>query len=401
MSAIPVSDHLLPPGATVPEKAAASLGVLVDRLHDPIGAMADADTIPAQALPHLAWGVSADAYDPAWPELRRRKVVGEWVLYHERKTTVAGVRMALGYRDVELVDHHLPRHGIYCDVAVALADQARWLAGLPEIRIYDPSPVLRPGVRPAFVGAGLVCDPDARLSRRAVLARDGVETPLTIAPRDGMERIVLPVRAIAGLVFGGPAASRVVAPSEIRETVLVVRPIASGDDDYVRPVAAAGDVGTLVTARRLTVPNGFPIFAPVGHHRPAGVPLANMVAPVSVARSVLVMRLTGAPGRQTGHKALNCVGASRITPPPYSAGWTVHVARAVPRLHLPEGRLVAPSSAPRVREVEEAVRSASALRDYPGNRLNLSATRRLTFADLRAVRAGQRFGDRKRIFSHV
>ena len=119
----------------------------------------------------------------------------------------------------------------------------------------------------------------------------------------------------------------------------------------------------------------------------------------SAPRGYLAMRLSPEAGRQTGHVALNTVGASRITPAAYEAHWTVHVGRRVPSEALPEGRLVDASARPRLAEVEDAVRSASALRDQ--NYLNLRGTRRLTFADLRSVKPGMRFGDRRRIISYA
>jgi len=392
MTAIPAEDHLLPPRATVPEKAAASLGVLADRLHDPIGDMADAERVPAAALAHLAWGVSADAYDPNWPEKRQRKVIGEWVPYHERKTTIAGMRMALGYHDVDLVTYHLPRHGFFCDVPVDPAEQARWVENLPEIRIYDPAPAVLPGGPSGHAGVDLFTDGDARLARKATIYRDGAETPVAITPIGDEERIVLPAAAV-DVLFAGDPSSRSAAPSEIRQTVLAVRPIASGNNDYVRPVAAAGDKGTFVKARRRTIPGCFPPFTPLGE---AGLLFA---APSTSGRGYVALKLSSEAGRLTAHKALNVVGASRITPAAYQAEWTVDVSRRVPFEPEPEGRVVAASPEPRVKEVCDAVCAVSALRDTTF--LSLNATRRLTFADLRSVQEGQRFGDRRRIINYA
>jgi len=392
MTGISAQVHLLPPRATVPEKAAASLGVLADRLHDPIGDMADAARVPLAALPHLAWSVSADAYDPRWTEQRQRQVVGEWVPYHERKTSIAGIRMALGYHDVELVAYHLPRHGFFCDGPVEPAEQARWVEGLPEIRIYDPAPAVLPDGPVGHAGVDLFADGDARLARKAAIYRDGAETPVAISPVGGEERIVLPAAPVDVLVAGDPS-SRFVAPAEIRQTVLAVRPITSGENDYVRPVAAAGDKGAFVKARRHTLPGSFPPFSAVDE---GGLLFA---APAYLGRGYVALKLSSEAGRLTGHKALNVVGTSRITPAAYSAEWTVDISRRVPFAPEPEGRVVASSPEPRVREVSEAVQSASALRDT--SFLSLKATRRLTFADLRSVQEGQRFGDRRRIINYA
>lgn len=392
MSEIPQTRHNLPSRATIPEKAAASLGVLADRLHDPIGDMADADRVPLAALPHLAWGVSADAYDPKWAELRQRKVVGEWVPYHERKTSIAGVRMALGYKDAELVTYHLPRHGYFCDKTVDPDEQVRWVAGLPEIRIYDVAPAILLDGPIGHAGVDAWCDGDARLAREAVLVRDGEETPLTITPIGGEERIVLPMAPV-DILFAGDPSSRTVGPTEITQTVLAVRPITGGADAFVRPVAAAGDRGTFVQARRVTLPGAFPPFTAVGEAD------GMFAAPTVHGRGYIALKLSSDAGRLTGHKALNTVGASRITPAPYEAEWTVDVSQRVPFDPFPEGRICAASPEPRVKEVMEAIRSASALRDT--DYLSLRATRSLTFADLSSVQNGQRFGDRRKVINYA
>ncbi len=392
MSNIPEADHNLPARSSIPQKALASLGVLVDRLDDPIGSMADAARVPLAALPHLAWGVSADAYDPTWLEQRKRNVVGEWVPYHERKTTVAGMRMSLGYHDVDLVTYHLPRDGFFCDKPVDPAEQARWVESLPEIRIYDQAPAVLDHGPVGHAGVDLFCDGDARLARKAVLVRNGETTPVVISPVGDLERIVLPLKPVDVLYAGDPS-SRIVAPADILETVLAVRPVMGGADDFVRPVAAAGDQGTFVKARRITLPGNFPPFSAVGDGD------AMFAAPSVLGRGYLALKLSSSAGRLTAHKALNVVGASRITPAAYHAEWTVAIVQRVPFDPMPEGRMVAASPEARVDEVKSAVRSASALRDT--NFLSLRATRRLTFADLRSVQPGQRFGDRRKVLNYA
>ncbi len=191
------------------------------------------------------------------------------------------------------------------------------------------------------------------------------------------------------ILFAGDPSSRIAGPAEITQAVLAVRPITGGADDFTRPVAAAGDRGTLVKARRFTLAGSYPPFSAIGE---AGTLFA---APVTLGRGYLALKLSSGAGRLTGHKPLNVVGTSRVTPPPFEAEWTVGISRRVPFDPMPEGRICAPSPASRVNEVKDAVRSASALRDT--NYLSLSATRRLTFADLRSVQSGQRFGDRRKV----
>ena len=91
---------LLPPSATALERAiteaAAPLGALpVPRLWDPWAC-------PAAALPALAWALSVDEWDDAWPEEVKRQVCAAALPMHARKGTVDSVRQVL--RSVGLID---------------------------------------------------------------------------------------------------------------------------------------------------------------------------------------------------------------------------------------------------------------------------------------------------------
>lgn len=91
---------LLPPSATALARAitesAAPLGALpVSRLWDPWAC-------PAAALPALAWALSVDEWDDAWPEEVKRQVCADALPTHARKGTVDSVRQVL--RSVGLID---------------------------------------------------------------------------------------------------------------------------------------------------------------------------------------------------------------------------------------------------------------------------------------------------------
>lgn len=91
---------LLPPSATplarAITEAAAPLGALpVHRLWDPWAC-------PPAALPALAWALSVDEWDDAWPEEVQRKVCADSLPVHARKGTVDSVRQVL--RSVGLID---------------------------------------------------------------------------------------------------------------------------------------------------------------------------------------------------------------------------------------------------------------------------------------------------------
>lgn len=345
--------------------------------------------VPAAQLKLLAWAWSVDVYEEWWPEPRKRRTIAESRLFHRRKTTVAGIRMSLGYRDAGLVRANLPRHGFFCDVAVTAADQAGWLAALPEIRIFDPAPLLlaRPPV--GFVGQSLFARGDARLARRAALLRDGIETPLRVIPladptRQG-ERLVLPIpRLPCGIVDRG--GRMIVAPNDLGIRTLAVR-LGSGDT-FERPAATPGEAGTFVQSRRRQVDGARTVFTP------AGAGGRRTVAPGAITRGYVSLRFSDEPGRRAARAPLNVVGRSRVMRAPFTANYLVEWARRIPRSRLQPGRRVSARSEPTVLRLMQAIVSAQAARDV--NTITLSATRRLTYADLRSVKSGTRYGDRRR-----
>lgn len=90
---------LLPPNATPLERA---LEAGVSRLSDidtPIDTLLDPARITAQWLPWLAWGLSVDAWDSAWPEATKRQAVAESIALHRMKGTCASVDLILSRID--------------------------------------------------------------------------------------------------------------------------------------------------------------------------------------------------------------------------------------------------------------------------------------------------------------
>ena len=76
----------------------AAMDVPVERLWNPA-------TCPAPLLPWLAWALSVDEWDDAWPEEAKRRVIADSVTVHRVKGTVGAVRRALaaaGYGDATL-----------------------------------------------------------------------------------------------------------------------------------------------------------------------------------------------------------------------------------------------------------------------------------------------------------
>lgn len=86
---------ILPPNATSAERAleAAIARATVDL--SAIGQLMDPDTCPAHLLGWLAWAMSVDVWDPAWPETTKRTVIQASIGVHRRKGTRASVEEAL------------------------------------------------------------------------------------------------------------------------------------------------------------------------------------------------------------------------------------------------------------------------------------------------------------------
>ncbi|MFM2041548.1 MAG: hypothetical protein RLY86_124 [Pseudomonadota bacterium] len=97
-------NSLLPPNATSLEKA---LDLTVSRLSDvdvPVRDLWSPDRCPPQVLPWLAWALSVDAWDEAWPEQVQREALRSAWYTHAHKGTRGAVLAALA------------PYGLRCDV---------------------------------------------------------------------------------------------------------------------------------------------------------------------------------------------------------------------------------------------------------------------------------------------
>lgn len=86
---------LLPPNATAPERALASAVGRISAVPVPLHHLWNPATCPPALLPWLAWALSVDVWDPAWPERTKRAVLRESFAVHRRKGTAGAVRRAL------------------------------------------------------------------------------------------------------------------------------------------------------------------------------------------------------------------------------------------------------------------------------------------------------------------
>ena len=126
------SHHLLPPNATVLERA---LAKATSMPHTPevLASLGDSQRCPVDLLPWLAWAMSVDEWQDDWPEARKRAAVRAAVELHRKKGTPWAVLRALavhGFEDCEIIEYASFLHewqasgGKYLDGSWQLSGQA-------------------------------------------------------------------------------------------------------------------------------------------------------------------------------------------------------------------------------------------------------------------------------------
>lgn len=115
---------LLPINATPQERA---LSLAVDRLPDaPIKTLWSPQTCPEAQLPWLAWALSVDEWDAAWPVETKRQIIAASIDQHRKKGTVGALRRALqrlGY-EVEIDERTGTAYTFRLRVRVSEGDSA-------------------------------------------------------------------------------------------------------------------------------------------------------------------------------------------------------------------------------------------------------------------------------------
>ena len=87
----PEPAHLLPPNATPLERDVSRVCARLDEIPTAIDAVFDPETIPANMLPWLAWGLSVDLWFADWRITQQRNVCADSLLFHRRKGTPASL----------------------------------------------------------------------------------------------------------------------------------------------------------------------------------------------------------------------------------------------------------------------------------------------------------------------
>ncbi len=90
---------LLPPNATVAERALEQVMAHVGDLPVDIRTVKNPDTCPAVLLPWLAWEYAITWWDESWTEAQKRSVIKNAAAVNKRRGTVGAVKRALAAVD--------------------------------------------------------------------------------------------------------------------------------------------------------------------------------------------------------------------------------------------------------------------------------------------------------------
>lgn len=174
-------------------------------------------TCPADLLDHLANTLSVDVWDQSWDEEKKRRVIRRAIPVQKIKGTLAALREYAGYRDAEIVHVDRPPQRFFAGASETPAQREAWLAALPQIRLYTEGSkisaqprVICGGGKPFFLPRRffLPTSAPARAGERAVLWRNGVETPIGTGTWNGNGELTISTpgrrqtRMFAGLTVG-------------------------------------------------------------------------------------------------------------------------------------------------------------------------------------------------------
>lgn len=96
----------------------------------------DAERVPEQFIPFLAWGLSTDLWDRNWSIERKRAVAKAWWDLHRRKGTLTGIKDAVRFFGAEVVAARRPPDATYPDPAMSRQERDAYLERFRQIRLY-------------------------------------------------------------------------------------------------------------------------------------------------------------------------------------------------------------------------------------------------------------------------
>jgi phage tail-like protein len=127
---------LLPPASTPVERAIEQVMARIGAVPVPLADVGNPLRTPEAVLPFLAWGLSADLWDQAWPLEKRRNVAARSVELHRLKGTAAGLRAHVRIAGGEVTQIVAPPQGMFLSGTLSKAAMDAWLRTMPQIRVY-------------------------------------------------------------------------------------------------------------------------------------------------------------------------------------------------------------------------------------------------------------------------
>lgn len=201
------------------------------------------DQCPEADLPFLAWAMSVDIWDEAWPASKKRSVIRRAFELHRKKGTLGGIRNYVELADAELYRAIRPPSKAFLGASTTPAEKERQLKALPQIRIYLAkrhglaqhraffgTPGANKQPRGAFFSDQFergICFPAdvenrAQLQQRAVYIRDGVTQELRWSRIDDRGERVFLRGSNSHSVFCGRPAGRHFVPSTAADRIVTL-----------------------------------------------------------------------------------------------------------------------------------------------------------------------------------
>lgn len=156
------------------------------------------DIAPESFIPFMAWGLSTDLWDRAWPIEKKRAAAKAWWRLHRKKGTLVGIEEAVRFFGAEVVAVRRPPDATFPDPTMTREQRDAYLERFQQVRFYSHrsrgaatyGAYLAGGYRLPRLFIGKTAFPtftDAvvRIGRRAYLyePRTGDEAPIKRATR--------------------------------------------------------------------------------------------------------------------------------------------------------------------------------------------------------------------------
>jgi phage tail P2-like protein len=181
-------DSLLPSNATAWERALERVsGERWPLDADVIRRAKDPWSCPAHLLPYLAYELSVDLWDEAWPLAKKRSVIARSLGLARIKGTEAGVSEAVEIMGGKVLAVRTPQDKLFLHASRTPEQRAAWLAKMPQLRVYPKRP--RHPFSGFYAGAhlaqayALTSEAFFQATPRVTMWRQGVETDLIVIER--------------------------------------------------------------------------------------------------------------------------------------------------------------------------------------------------------------------------